>query len=91
MRHLEGISESYIFEHYQPAIRQENDSTFDDFTQEHRDAYIRLKVRGVDQARPPVYPELYVKRLEDRLLLREKEIEALQIYVRQESLRSVSE
>lgn len=45
--YLESVTEDVIYKNLGHAIRQENSEPFDNFSQEHRDAYLRLKLRGI--------------------------------------------
>ena len=55
-KYLESITEDLIYETYHEAIVCDHTRTFADFKQEHRDAYLRLKMRGMRPANfiPPV-------------------------------------
>jgi hypothetical protein len=55
--YLESITEDIIYENYREAIICDHTRTFTDFKQEHRDAYLRLKMRGMRPASiiPPVF------------------------------------
>jgi hypothetical protein len=44
--HLSDMNETMILEHYMPAIVNDNTTPFTDFTQLHRDAYMRLRFRA---------------------------------------------
>lgn len=46
-KYLESITEDLIYETYRDAIICDHTRTFVDFKQEHRDIYIRLKMRGI--------------------------------------------
>ena len=46
-KYLESITEDLIYEIYREAIVCDHARTFADFKQEHRDAYLRLKMRGM--------------------------------------------
>ena len=54
--YLESITEDIIYENYREAIICDHTRTFTDFKQEHRDAYLRLKMRGMRPSNfiPPV-------------------------------------
>jgi hypothetical protein len=54
--YLESITEDIIYENYREAIICDHSRQFADFKQEHRDAYLRLKMRGMRPASfiPPV-------------------------------------
>jgi hypothetical protein len=45
--YLQNLTEDIIYQTLGHAIRQDNSQAFDNFSQEHRDAYIRLKLRGI--------------------------------------------
>ena len=45
--YLESITEDIIYENYREAIICDHTRKFTDFKQEHRDAYLRLKMRGM--------------------------------------------
>ena len=47
--YLATLSEADLLENYYPAIVSDNSSPFSNFTQNHRDAYIRLKFRAVNK------------------------------------------
>jgi hypothetical protein len=49
-KYLESITEDLIYETYCEAIVCDHTRTFADFKQEHRDAYLRLKMRGMRPA-----------------------------------------
>ena len=49
-KYLESITEGLIYETYREAIVCDHTRTFADFKQEHRDAYLRLKMRGMRPA-----------------------------------------
>ena len=49
-KYLESITEDLIYETYREAIVCDHTRTFGDFNQEHRDAYLRLKMRGMRPA-----------------------------------------
>ena len=51
--YLTRLTEDTIYESYRDAIACDHTRPFIDFTQEQRDAYLRLKMRGV---RPAVAP-----------------------------------
>ena len=61
--HLSDINETMLLEHYLPAISNDNTTPFTDFTQFHRDAYIRLRFRAdnrrqaLPQVAMPVLPD----------------------------------
>jgi hypothetical protein len=46
-KYLESITEDLIYETYRDAIICDHTRSFVDFKQEHRDIYIRLKMRGI--------------------------------------------
>lgn len=51
MKYLSSsITEDLIFEFYRDAIISDHSLPFEGFTQDHRDAYLRLKTRGVRPA-----------------------------------------
>jgi hypothetical protein len=50
VKYLESITEDLIYETYREAIVCDHTRTFADFKQEHRDAYLRLKMRGMRPA-----------------------------------------
>ena len=54
--YLESITEDIIYKNYREAIICDHTRTFNDFKQEHRDAYLRLKMRGMRPASmiPPI-------------------------------------
>ena len=53
-RHIQGIgsimdekiTEEFIYQRYQKALKEEHTQPFKDFSQGNRDAYIRLKFRA---------------------------------------------
>ena len=49
-KYLELITEDLIYETYHEVIVCDHTRTFADFKQEHRDAYLRLKMRGMRPA-----------------------------------------
>jgi hypothetical protein len=49
-KYLTSITEDLIYELYRDAIISDHSLPFEGFTQEHRDAYLRLKTRGVRPA-----------------------------------------
>ena len=57
MSYLQNLTEDVIYQILGHAIRQDNSQSFDNFSQEHRDAYLRLKLRGIYNE-PRVLPEL---------------------------------
>ena len=46
-KYLGELTEDVIYQSYGDAIRHDNARPFDNFNQEHRDAYLRLKLRGI--------------------------------------------
>ena len=46
-QYLEDISEDKIYDVYREAIRQDHNMPFKEFTQDERDAYLRLKLKGL--------------------------------------------
>lgn len=46
---LDKINEDTLYKYYKPAINHKNKAPFKDFNQQHRDAYLRLKLRGEPQ------------------------------------------
>jgi hypothetical protein len=67
-KYLESITEDLIYETYREAIVCDHTRTFADFKQEHRDAYLRLKMRGM---RPASFittvsiPQHFTKKMEE--------------------------
>ena len=51
--YLESITEDLIYETYREAIVCDHKRSYANFMQEHRDAYLRLKMRGM---RPVSFP-----------------------------------
>jgi hypothetical protein len=49
-KYLESITEDLIYETYREAIVCDHTRTFTEFNQDHRDAYLRLKMRGIRPA-----------------------------------------
>ena len=47
LNYLESITEDLLYDLYRDAITSDHSRLFSGFTQEHRDAYLRLKLRGV--------------------------------------------
>jgi hypothetical protein len=48
------INEDQVFEAYQDAIKQNHTAPFEDFTQQNRDAYMRLKFRAMNPSFPKI-------------------------------------
>jgi hypothetical protein len=49
LKYLQDLSEDTLWILYEPALSQPSSSRpFDDFTQHHRDLYLRLKLRSLD-------------------------------------------
>ena len=46
-QYLSEITEDILYECYGAAIRNDHSRPFDGFNQDHRDAYLRLKLRGI--------------------------------------------
>jgi len=51
-KYLSEITDDILYECYGAAIRNDHARPFDGFTQEHRDAYLRLKLRGIHRGLP---------------------------------------
>jgi hypothetical protein len=50
VKYLESITEDLIYETYHEAIVCDHTRSFANFMQDHRDTYMRLKMRGVRPA-----------------------------------------
>lgn len=46
-KYLANLSEDVIYQIYEPIITKDHTKPFTEFTQDHRDAYLRLKLRSV--------------------------------------------
>jgi septin family protein len=67
-KYLESITENLIYETYRDAILCDHTRTFADFKQEHRDTYLRLKMRGMRPFNfiPPVFiPQNFVANMKE--------------------------
>ena len=47
-KYLENLSEESLFDFYQEALSRDNKYRFEDFDQEQRDIYLRLKLRSLN-------------------------------------------
>ena len=50
-QYLSDISEDLIYQAYSDVINMEQSRSFEDFTEDHRQAYLRLKASGIIQQR----------------------------------------
>ena len=59
MSNIEQITEDTIYDLYSQVIQEEHTASFKDFTQNNRDAYIRLKFKAISSQRPkfPNFPQ----------------------------------
>ena len=55
LSNIDEITEDTIFELYSEIIKEEHKGSFKDFTQDNRDAYIRLKFKAISNQRPKFY------------------------------------
>ena len=53
-QYLSEITDDILYECYGAAIRHDHSRPFDGFTQEQRDAYLRLKLRGIHGTVRPI-------------------------------------
>ena len=53
---MKDITENLIYETYKCVIQQDHSGSFLNFTQEHRDSYMRLKLRGLNYQNPHIIP-----------------------------------
>jgi hypothetical protein len=62
LTYLETLNEDLIYREYRPALAKDNSNPFADFSQEHRDAFYRMKFREMNSrlsqgqpiSRPPL-------------------------------------
>ena len=54
--YLRDITEDVIYDAYKSAVRRNHAREFTDFSQLHRDAYMRLKLRDLSYGAPKIVP-----------------------------------
>lgn len=59
--YLETLDEAAIYSCYEEAIKKDHQRPFDGFTQEHRDAYLRLKFKALGSPSVANQPKLVEK------------------------------
>lgn len=47
LQYLKSLDETAIYNSYEDIIKRSHTLTFDGFTQDHRDAYVRLKFKAL--------------------------------------------
>ena len=59
LEYLRKLSCDDLLHNYFPALINDNTTSFSNFTQEHRDSYIRLKFRAINKQKKSQEPKLY--------------------------------